>query len=64
MFKISTRAIIILTVLTITIWIGYETYSTLTAVSKKVTVRQELLNELNKGENEEVVKDLDSRISY
>ena len=64
MFKISTRLIIIITVATITIWIGYETYSTLTATTKRITVKQELLNELTAPENDATIKDLDSRISY
>lgn len=47
-----------------TVWIGYETYSTLTAATRKLSVKQELLRELNKSQNEEIVEDLGSRISY
>lgn len=64
MIKLNTRTIIIITILTILIWIGYETYSTLTRVTTKVSVKQELLRELSASENEEVVEELGTRISY
>ncbi len=64
MINLNARTIIILTIVTITIWIGYEAYSTLTRTSRKITVRQELLRELNARENESVVEDLGTRISY
>ena len=50
--------------MTITIWIGYETYSTLNQASRKLSVKQELLRELNARENEEIVEDLGNRVSY
>lgn len=64
MIKLKARTIIIFTVITMTVWIGYETYSTLTAATRKLSVKQELLRELNKSQNEEIVEDLGSRISY
>lgn len=64
MINFNARTILIVTIITITIWIGYEAYSTLTQATRKLSVKQELLRELNARENEEIVEDLGTRISY
>lgn len=62
--KLSTRGVLIITILTLIVWIGYETYTSLNRATQRATVKQELLRELTEDENEEVIDNLSKRIAY